>query len=403
MRSLLAVTAAIASALALASVAGARPAIVGGVDAQPSAWPWTAALSWVLPDGLLGPSNGQPDVVQVCTGSLIGEQWVLTASHCVLDEGRIIGSPGGFPLFLGTTFKIVIGQTDLRTAGPENVYTADWTDVRSVDPGNLFSLKGDIALIRLDRPASQRAIRIPGASQAADAAALTAPGRSATVVGWGLTDETAPAVTDVLRQVDVPLVSDADCRAAYPTMDFFGIVFGFDASTMICAGLPDGGKDSCQGDSGGPLMAAASDGNWAQIGVTSWGTGCARAGLPGVYARLSGLYGFIVQNAAADPEAPAGSPQVTAGAASAIGKRKATVGAMVLPNGFATDYVIELGVNRRYLTATVRGYAGDGGTPQAVSFLATKLRPGTTYHYRITAMNVASVVRSPDLTFTTKS
>lgn len=397
MRSIIARITALVTALALAPSA---PAIVGGTEAAPGSWPWAAAISWVVPGGLVGPADGTSDVLQVCTGSLIGERWVLTASHCVLDEGRVIGSPGAF--LQGTTFRIVIGQADLRNPSPENVYTADWTDVRSVDPGNLLALKGDIAVIRLDRPASQPAIRIPGAGQAADAAALTTPGRSSTVVGWGLTDENAPAVSDVLRQVDVPIVSDGECHAAYPTIDFFGIVFGFDPTTMICAGLPEGRKDSCQGDSGGPLMAAQADGNWVQIGVTSWGTGCGRAGLPGVYARLSGLYGFIVQNVANDPEAPAGTPQVSGGTATAVGKRKATISAMVLPNGFATDYVVEVGVNRRYRTATIRGYAGAGGAQQAISSALTGLKPGTTYHYRVTAVNVAGVVRSPDLTFTTK-
>jgi hypothetical protein len=147
----------------------------------------------------------------------------------------------------------------------------------------------------------------------------------------------------------------------------------------------------------------APDGSgWLQIGITSWGTGCARAGKPGVYARLAGLYGYIVQSLAAEPEAPAGLPQVTAAVATGVAKRKATVGAMVLPNGFATGYVIEIGLNRRYRTATVRGYAGAGGTEQAVSLAVSKLKPGTTYHYRVTAVNVAGVTRSPDLTFTTR-
>ena len=59
---------------------------------------------------------------------------------------------------------------------------------------------------------------------------------------------------------------------------------------MLCAGVPEGGKDTCSGDSGGPIFTQ--DG--VQVGVVSWGFGCARPGLPGVYARVSGAYDWIV-------------------------------------------------------------------------------------------------------------
>lgn len=52
---------------------------------------------------------------------------------------------------------------------------------------------------------------------------------------------------------------------------------------MFCAGFPEGGKDSCQGDSGGPVV----DENRVQVGIVSWGEGCALAGKPGVYAKVS--------------------------------------------------------------------------------------------------------------------
>jgi hypothetical protein len=77
-----------------------------------------------------------------------------------------------------------------------------------------------------------------------------------------------------MREVSVPITTDAACRTAYNN---------FDATSMICAGFPQGGRDSCQGDSGGPLMAA--DGT--QVGVVSFGAGCAQANFPGVYARVS--------------------------------------------------------------------------------------------------------------------
>lgn len=53
--------------------------------------------------------------------------------------------------------------------------------------------------------------------------------------------------------------------------------------SMICAAVEEGGKDSCQGDSGGPLIATATK---EQVGVVSWGYGCAQKGNPGVYANI---------------------------------------------------------------------------------------------------------------------
>ncbi|XP_008336629.1 trypsin-2-like, partial [Cynoglossus semilaevis] len=76
-----------------------------------------------------------------------------------------------------------------------------------------------------------------------------------------------------LQCLDLPILSDSDCRNSYP---------GMITNAMFCAGYLEGGKDSCQGDSGGPVVC-----NGELQGVVSWGYGCAEKDHPGVYAKVS--------------------------------------------------------------------------------------------------------------------
>ena len=67
---------------------------------------------------------------------------------------------------------------------------------------------------------------------------------------------------------------------------------------MLCAGYEEtGGKDSCQGDSGGPLVDKETK---EQIGVVSFGQGCAEPGYPGVYTQVSYFIDWINETIAAN-------------------------------------------------------------------------------------------------------
>jgi len=68
------------------------------------------------------------------------------------------------------------------------------------------------------------------------------------VTGWGYLQENGRLAT-TLQEVTVPIATDAACEESYPRQI---------TENMVCAGLPEGGKDSCQGDSGGPLFSLAS-------------------------------------------------------------------------------------------------------------------------------------------------
>lgn len=118
------------------------------------------------------------------------------------------------------------------------------------------------------------------------AAGLDAPGTIAIISGWGDTTE-GGNLPDVLQFAEVPIVSDAEARAVYGETAV--------ADSMLPAGYDAGGVDTCQGDSGGPLVIEGAVGPLL-AGLTSWSTGCARPGTPGIYTEVSYFNDFILSN-----------------------------------------------------------------------------------------------------------
>ena len=106
----------------------------------------------------------------------------------------------------------------------------------------------------------------------------------AVVTGWGRL-RSGGSQPDILRKVTVRTQSTDHCRGQYGPNKI--------SQTMICAAAP--GKDSCRGDSGGPLALQDQKNSYIQIGVVSWGEGCARRGYPGVYTRVTSLLPWIRQ------------------------------------------------------------------------------------------------------------
>ena len=176
-----------------------------------------------------------------------------------------------------TDFEPVRRCTNGVTIHPE--YRIDGTDT----PRN------DLAVLKLATPVTKQQQPI------AVVTTLATPGypnprRRGTALhaaGWGRTGESAPTAAR-LRDVVVPLLDDEQCALRYAE-------YGYSADEMLCAGLPEGGKDGCFGDSGGPLfyedtsVDRTDPKRYQLVGVVSWGVGCAREGFPGVYADLAGF------------------------------------------------------------------------------------------------------------------
>ncbi|KAL0204454.1 hypothetical protein M9458_002472, partial [Cirrhinus mrigala] len=143
---------------------------------------------------------------------------------------------------------------------------------------NNSSTDSDIALLRLLSPVKLDPFAIPVCLPPVNGTFGRTIGavRMSTVSGWGHLAQSGPP-SPVLQKLEVPTVSLDECKAKS------GLKV---TKNMLCAGFVEGGRDSCQGDSGGPLVTRYKN-TWFLTGIVSWGKGCARAGVYGIYTRVS--------------------------------------------------------------------------------------------------------------------
>ncbi|XP_049533983.1 trypsin 3A1-like [Anopheles darlingi] len=189
----------------------------------------------------------------ICGGSIVTEYCILTAAHCLDDT---------IPKYV----NVRVGSSFINQKGI--VYNAKSF---AVHPQHIpYSWIMDFALIELETSIRFSALIQPIAlaSRLED---LTYE-ENCVISGWGRTLDDLESY-EQLRAVEIPLVSEELCSVAYgEKID----------SSMICAGdFENGGKGSCTYDSGGPLVCGD-----VQVGIVSWGKGCALPGFPDVYSNV---------------------------------------------------------------------------------------------------------------------
>uniref|UniRef100_A0A8D3BMX1 pancreatic elastase II n=1 Tax=Scophthalmus maximus TaxID=52904 RepID=A0A8D3BMX1_SCOMX len=232
--------------------------VVGGEDVRPNSWPWQISLQY----------NRQGEWRHTCGGTLISDQWVLTAAHCISS---------------GKEYRVAMGKHNLIETEGGAVFMGT-ANIIVHEKWNPFFIRNDIALIKLENA-------VPF-SDTIMAACLPAAGsilpnnEPCYVTGWGRLYTGGP-IADILQQALLPVVDHATCTKP----DWWGSQV---KDTMVCAG-GDGVVSGCNGDSGGPLNCRSADGAWGVHGIVSFGSGlsCNFPKKPTVFTQVSSYVDWI--------------------------------------------------------------------------------------------------------------
>ena len=233
--------------------------IVGGDVADPADWPFMAELT-------------TRSDRRNCGAAVVAEDAVVTAAHCVRRARK-------------RSLRVVTGRPNRNDESESERFR-----VAEVSIHKEFLRKGhhDIAVLSLRATTPAPPVLLP--TRGEDAIETT-PGNELRVAGWGGTKRNGSHSSDVLLDVALFTISDADCSTHFSF---------FRPKEEVCAFgeevAPDRYNDSCYGDSGGPLIADAPRGALL-VGIVSYGG--IRCGLkkPGVYTQVADNLGFIERKA----------------------------------------------------------------------------------------------------------
>lgn len=249
--------------------------IVGGTPSQKGSWPWLALLGYEGVDG----------ITFRCGGSLVTKRHVVTAAHCIRSDLRVVRL-GEHDLDIDTETRHVDVNIVRMTRHPQYNSRNGHSDIAVLYLANDVQFTDTIGPVCVPDKVSFESRSLIGYTPF--------------VAGWGRTKEGGESA-NILQEVQLPILANNQCKERYRTQNRLISEDQFDEAT-ICAGVLSGGKDTCQGDSGGPLMLPEKSSRntfyYNLIGIVSYGIGCARAGIPGVYASVPHFSDWIKEKIA---------------------------------------------------------------------------------------------------------
>ncbi|XP_067646177.1 collagenase-like [Eurosta solidaginis] len=231
--------------------------ITNGQTATANQFPYQAGVS--VYDG---------EMFLFCGGSLISNEWVLTAAHCTLTAMNVTVYLGSIACYEGSA-RLTVDKCNIKNHAKFDTKTGI----------------NDIALIQIPAVKYSAAIRPVSLPNCAPCYP-TYVDETVVASGWGRSSDTSPLDLNapVLKFAHFKVISNEVCARTYGTW--------IEAGKMCTATVNRIG--SCDGDSGGPLVLASSN---LQIGIMSFKhhSGC-EADVPAAHTRVTSYLHWIQTN-----------------------------------------------------------------------------------------------------------